>query len=138
VARWLRPLASLLTVVTIAGAPALLSACVALCLPGMEAQNAAPAAGASATACADHVAAAVPVPAAAQLSGTAAHCCADGLTVFAASITAPRVGTHPPVAAVAPLRVSWTAEPKRLTVARRHDPAAPPPSPPRTSAVLRI
>jgi hypothetical protein len=124
--------------VTIAGAPAVLSACVALCLPGMAAHHVAPAVEASATACAEHVAAAVPVPADAQLSGTAAHCCGDGLTVLAASSTAPRVGTHPPVAAVAPLRVSWTAEPKRPAFARRHDPAAPPPSPPRTSAVLRI
>jgi len=138
VVRGLRSIASLLTVITIAGTPAVLSACVALCLPGMAAHHVAPAVEATATACAEHVAAAIRVQADAQVSATGDHCCGDGLTALAASITAPRAGTHPPVAAVVPSRVSWTAEPKRPAVARRHDPAAPPPSPPRTSAVLRI
>ena len=136
--RWLRPLASLLTVVTIAGTPAVLSACVALCLPGMAAHHMAPAVEADSTACAEHVAAATPAPADAQVSATGDDCCANGLTVLAASVTAPRTGSHPPVAAVVPSRVSWTAQPRRPAVARRHDSAAPPPSPPRTSAVLRI
>jgi len=138
VARWLRALASLLTVVSIAGTPAVLSACVAVCLPGMQAHHETPAVEASATACAEHLAATIPVPADAQVSRTGGHCCADGLAAPAASVTASRADLHPPVAAVVPSRLSWTADPKRRTVARRHDPAAPPPSPPRTPAVLRI
>lgn len=123
---------------TIAGAPAVLSACVALCLPGMGAHHVTTAVETSAIACAEHVAAAVPVQADAQLSGFTDHCCGDGLTVLPASVIDARVGAHQPLAAVAPLRASWSAESKGPIVARRHDPTAPPPSPHRTSAVLRI
>lgn len=151
-ARWLRSVASLLTLVTVAGTPAMLSACVALCMPGMDAHvavghtadtsmpthHAAPAVETSAPACAEHGATAIPVAVDAQVSRTGDHCCAEGLTAPAASSTASRADTHLLVVAVAPLRVSWTSGPKRAPVTRRHDPAAPPPSPPRTSVVLRI
>jgi hypothetical protein len=152
VARWLRSIASLLTVVAIAGTPALLSACVALCMPGTEAhvagdhaadaslpaRHAAPDANASMTACAEHPTAASPATAVTQMSEAGRHCCAEGLTAPAASITASRADTHLLLVAVAPSRVSWTSAPRLALIARRHGPAVPPPSPPRTSAVLRI
>jgi hypothetical protein len=133
VARWLRSIASLLTVVAIAGTPAVLSACVALCRPGM----AAPAAEPPAPGCAEHLAAAMPVQADARMSGGGGQCCVDGLTAPAPSITASRASLLL-VASVIPPRVSWTLAATPTPVTVRPDLTVPPPSPPRTSAVLRI
>jgi hypothetical protein len=133
VARWLRSVASLLTVVIIAGTPAVLSACVALCRPGMEAS----AVELAAPACAEHQAAAMPVQADGRMSGNSGHCCADGLTAPAPSITASRA-SHLLVATVSPSRLSWTQVARSTLVTARPDVTGPPPSPPRTSAVLRI
>jgi hypothetical protein len=151
VARWLRSIASLLTVVTIAGTPAVLSACVALCMPGpdahvavdhtadasMPAHHAAPPADAATTACAEHPAGATAALADAP-SRAGGHCCADGLAAPAASVTAHRADTRVVDATVLTPRASWAPVPTPHPTTLRLRPAGIPPSPPRLLAVLRV
>jgi hypothetical protein len=152
VARWLRSIASLLTVVTIAGTPAMLSACVALCMPGMEAHvavdhtadasmpahHAAPGADAALSACAEHPTAATTSPADARISRAGGHCCADGLAAPVASVTAHRADTRLVDAAVMTPRAAWAPLPTRHPTTLGRHPAGNPPSPPRLLSVLRI
>jgi hypothetical protein len=152
VARWLRSLASLLTVVTIAGTPALLSACVALCMPdmaahvavdhtagaSMPAHHAAPPADAATTACAEHPAGATTALADALFSRAGGDCCADGLAAPAASVTAHRADTRVVDATVLTPRASWAPVPTSHPTTLRLRPAGIPPSPPRLLSVLRV
>ena len=116
-------LASLVMALVLSGTPTLLSACAALCLPGMThaagaAQQAAPAADAAVAAHAHHAAPPAPVPhherhAEAQDTASASHharhgapartshvaaadhaCCPDGQTLAMSSV-APRVDVSP-------------------------------------------
>lgn len=149
--------AALVTVLTLAGAPAVLSACVTLCLPptaghagldggpgGVVPTAAVPAAAAAAH---DHDAMghadAVAVPPAPATSGqwTAAcdECCADGVATTVPAV-APLRQNPQSQALLATLTahdsaaVIWLPETRpRLTA-----PPPTPPSPPRTPAVLRI
>jgi hypothetical protein len=139
----MRPLASLLAVVTNVTTPAVLAACLALCMPGMrghvmaevaapEASVAAPEAG-----CPDHEAAAPAAPGA-TLTASGAACCVEGLTAAAPSMAAARADSRMgPAGVVAPVS-TWTFAPSLHAPARvTHDRGSPPP-PLRRPSVLRI
>ncbi len=141
VARLMRPLASLLAAVTTVATPAVLAACLALCMPGMSGHQMAVAADAAVASpdagCPDHAVAAPAAPATA-VAASAAACCIDGLTETAPSVTAERTGTrHTLTAALVPF-VVWTPAPvSRVAPRVAHDRGSPPPSVRRPS-VLRI
>jgi len=150
--------ATLVTVLALTGAPGVLSACVTLCLPEMsghaqldggsgpgEHDRAASPTIASQAALHDHHAmdhgggsAPAPVPAtSARMNGACDDCCAAGIETTVAAVVSARQDTH---AVLAPLAAHQTAAVAWLSESRPHltTPAVPPPSPPRTSAVLRI
>jgi hypothetical protein len=139
----MRPLASLLAAVTTVASPAVLSACLALCLPGMRGHQMTAVAGPEATVaaaeagCAEHAAPA-PVAPAAAVTASDAGCCVEGLTEPAPSVTAERAGPRLGLTSeLAPL-MAWTSAPFPSAAARvRGDRGAPPP-PLRRPSVLRI
>lgn len=140
VARLMRPLASLLAVTTTVATPAVLAACLALCMPGMpgHAMAASVASASPADAgCPDHTAAA-PIAPAVSVTASGAACCVDGLTSGAPSVAAERVDTRVgPAGVVAPVSTWTLALPLHASVHVTHDRGSPPP-PLRRPSVLRI
>lgn len=140
----MRPLASLLAVATTVTTPAVLAACVALCMPGMRghvmttvAEPIASVAAADEAGCAEHEAAA-PVGAGVAVAASDAACCVDGLTAAAPSVAAERADTRAGAAGEFTPVVTWTSAPlDRATVRVAHDRGSPPPLL-RRSSVLRI
>ncbi len=139
----MRPLASLLAVVTTVTTPAVLAACLALCMPGMRghvmAAQAAPLASVAApdAGCPDHEAAAPAAPGV-TLTASGAACCVDGLTAAAPSVVAERADNRAGAASVLTPVVTWTSAPlARATVRVAYDRGSPPP-PLRRPSVLRI
>ncbi len=141
----MRPLASLLAVVTTVTTPAVLAACLALCMPGMSGHQmvAAVAVGGSVASpdagCPDHAVAA-PVAPATAVAASAAACCTDALAAGAPSVTVERTGTRHTLAGVLVPFVAWTPAPLPRAASRlAHDRGSPPPPPPfHRPAVLRI
>ena len=139
----MRPLAALLAVVTTVTTPAVLAACLALCMPGMRghvmAMAAAPTASMATpeTGCPDHEAAA-PAASAVTLTASDAACCVDALTAAAPTVAAERAGTGlGPAGVLAPV-LPWTSAPlPRVAPRVAHDRGSPPP-PLRRLSVLRI
>lgn len=139
----MRPLASLLAVVTTVTTPAVLAACLALCMPGMRghvmAAQAAPAASVAApdAGCPDHDAAAPAAPGV-TLTASYAACCVDGLASAASSVTGERAETRAGAAGVVAPVSTGTFAPSLHAPARvTHDRGSPPP-PLRRPSVLRI
>ncbi len=146
VARWVRSVASLITVLTLAGTPALLSACVALC-PVMEA-DAAGSAGPTghgdhampaddAEPMGGHHTAATALPDAPNVTGTGHHCCQDGLASSVTPVTAGRAATQVVDASAVAARAWWVHTVVTAPVPLRER-LARPPDPPSAAAVLRI
>lgn len=153
-----RRVAAVITVCTLAGAPAVLSACVTLCLPEMpghaqiasaagdgEAEDSTPATAAPTAAVHDHhamghdgVPATVPAPAtSARLSTACDDCCPDGVQTAAQAVVPLRQDAHALVATLVapePGAAVWLTEQRPPLIVQ----AIAPPSPPRSSAVLRI
>jgi len=135
----MRPLASLLAVVTTVATPSVLAACLALCAPGMRHAMPAPtpAPVAEAAGCPDHAVSAPDAPLV-RVSAADVACCDDVLEASAPSVSAERADTHRRVAGVLTPVATWTiassvVRPVRLA----HDRGSPPP-PLRRPSVLRI
>lgn len=139
----MRPLASLLAVVTTVTTPAVLAACLALCMPGMRGHVMAAAAAPSDSVaapeagCPDHEAA-TPAAPAATLTTSGAACCVDGLTAAAPSVAAERADSRAGAAGVVALMSTWTLAPARPALARVTLDRGSPPPPLRRPSVLRI
>lgn len=131
----MRPLASLLAVVTTVATPAVLAACLTLCAPGMR--HAMPAPAAEAAGCPDHAVSAPDAPLV-RLSAADVACCDDVLEASAPSVTAERADTHLSFAGLLAPRATWAIAPSLVRPVRLgHDRGSPPPSLRRPS-VLRI
>lgn len=135
----MRPLASLLALVTTVATPAVLAACLTLCAPGMRhAMPApAPAPAAEAAGCPDHAVSAPDAPLV-RLSAADVACCDDVLEASAPSVTAERADTHLRLAGLLAPRATWAIAPSLVRPVRLgHDRGSPPP-PLRRPSVLRI
>lgn len=139
----MRPLASLLAVAMTVATPAVLAACVALCMPGMRGHAMATvaadeaSAAASASGCADHEATA---PAASGDTVTASDvpCCVDRLTAAAPSVVVERVDTRPGLASMPTTVAVWTLAPPWRAGVRLAHPGGSSPPVLRRPSVLRI
>ncbi|MCC6987961.1 MAG: hypothetical protein IT181_03115 [Acidobacteria bacterium] len=139
----MRPLAALLAVVTTVTTPAVLAACLALCMPGMRGHVMAMAAAPTASVatpevgCPDHGAAAPTAPGV-TLTASGAACCVDALTAAAPAVAAERADTRAGAADALTPVLAWTSAPLlRADVRVAHDRGSPPP-PLRRVSVLRI
>jgi len=144
VVRLVRPLASLVALATTVATPAVLAACLALCVPGMRGHvMAAPAAPDVAAAspepgCHDIEPIGVPAGQVVTVSASEAACCVEGLTAAAPSVAAERADSRMGTAGVVAPVSTWTFAPPLPTLVRiTHDRGSPPP-PLRRPSVLRI
>lgn len=142
----MRPLASLLAVVTTVATPAVLAACLTFCMPGMRGHAMAPVAVPDAPAaavaspdagCPEHQTTSPAAPGAA-VTASADGCCVEGLPAAAPSVTAERAGTQLRLSGVVAPIAAFTIAPSAVRPLRiAHDRGAPPP-PLRRPSVLRI
>lgn len=157
-----KQLASVVTVVVLSGAPAMLSACAALCLPGIvhaaagqedqalsaveavdhvaassHAHHAASVAPAKDHATADHRSALGMAVADSKIAGTDHACCPDARAIGLRSVASPRVDTAAPLVSTV-ASVPLLQARRSVPVAHAADTTGARRSPARTALVLRI